>query len=144
MAATIVEFADPARRIAVELQELADGRVERLGENLRLGVLVGLRQMFERRAQREELAERIPAQIALFLELLHVLGRRAASTGLEKTAARQQRNDRQHLGRGTELHDRKQVGQIITQYVAGDGDRVLPLANAIERKLDRFDRRQNA
>ena len=100
--------------------------------------------MFERRAQREELAERIPAQIALFLELLHVLGRRAAGAGLEQTAARQQRNDRQHLGRGAELHDRKQVGQIITQHVAGDGDRVLPLANALERKLDRFDRRQNA
>ena len=78
MAAAIVDFADLARRIAVELKELADGRVERLGENLRLGVLVGLRQMFERGAQREELAERIPAQIALLLELLDMLWRRAA------------------------------------------------------------------
>ena len=144
MAAAIVEFADLARRGSVELEDLADGRVERLGENLRLGVLVGLRQMFERRAEREELAERIPAEIVFLLELLHVLGRRAAGTGLEKTAARQQRNNRQHLGRGAELHDRKQVGQVITQHVAGDGDRVLPLANALERKLDRFDRRQNA
>src|SRR5271169_7134119 len=107
MAATIVDFADFARRIAVKLEELSDGRVERLGENLRLCVLVDLRQMFERRAEGEELAERIPAQIALFLELLHVLGRRAAGTGLEKTAARHQRNDRQHFGRGAELHDRK-------------------------------------
>src|SRR5665213_2472567 len=113
MAAAVIDFADLARRVAVELEELADGGVERLGENLRLGVLVGLRQMFERRAEGEELAERIPAQIALLLELLHVLGRRAAGTGLEKTAARQQRNDRQHLGRGAQLHDREQVGQIV-------------------------------
>src|SRR5215510_9498001 len=58
MAAAIVELADLARRRAVELEDLADGRVEGVGENLRLGVLVGLRQMFDRRAQREELSER--------------------------------------------------------------------------------------
>src|SRR5580692_7826058 len=68
LAAAIVDFADLARRIAIELEELADGGVERLGENLRLGVLVGMPQMLKRRAQREELAERIPAQIALLLE----------------------------------------------------------------------------
>ena len=74
VAATIVDFTDLARRIAVELEELADGRVERLGKNLRLGVLVGLRQMFERRTESEILAERIPAEVVLFLELLYVLG----------------------------------------------------------------------
>src|SRR5580704_18586761 len=108
MGAAIIEFADLARGRAVEFEDLADGGVERLGQNLRLGVLESLRQMLERRAQREKLAERIPAQIVLLLELLHMLGRRAAGTGLEQTAARQQRNDRQHLGRGAELHDRKQ------------------------------------
>ena len=100
--------------------------------------------MFERGAQGEELAERIPAQIAFLLELLHVLGRRAAGTGLEQPAARHQRNDRQHLGRGAKLHDREQIGQIVAQHVAGDGDRVLPLADAIERELHRLDRRQDA
>src|SRR5215469_3334191 len=78
MAAAIVDLADLARGRAVELEDLADGGIERLGENLRLGVLVGLRQMLERRAEGEELAERIPAQIVFLLELLHVLGRRAA------------------------------------------------------------------
>src|SRR5262249_10524428 len=34
MAAAIVELADLARRITVELEELADGRVERVGKNL--------------------------------------------------------------------------------------------------------------
>src|SRR5215467_10989212 len=47
MAAAIVESADLARRRAVELEDFADGRVEGVSENLRLGVLVGLRQMFE-------------------------------------------------------------------------------------------------
>src|SRR5205807_1099734 len=75
MAAAIVDLADLARRIAVVLEELADGSIERLGENLRLGVLVGLRQMFERCAKGKEFAQRIPAQITLLLELLHVLGR---------------------------------------------------------------------
>src|SRR5690242_9828733 len=102
MAAAVVDFADLARRRAVELADLADGRVERLGEDLSLGILGCLRQMLERGAQCEEFAERIPAEITLLLELLDVLGRRAAGAGLEQTATRQQRNDRQHLGRGAE------------------------------------------
>src|SRR6201982_3269290 len=103
MGAAIVQLADLARRRAVELEDFADGRVEGVSENLRLGVLVGLRQMFDRRAQRAVLAERIPAQIALWRELLRVLGRRAAGAGLEKSATLQQGNDRQHLGRRAEL-----------------------------------------
>jgi len=47
MAAAIVDSADLARRRAVELEDFADGRVEGVSENLRLGVLVGLRQMFD-------------------------------------------------------------------------------------------------
>src|SRR5580704_3555767 len=35
MGTAIVELADLARRRAVELEDLADGRIERLGENLR-------------------------------------------------------------------------------------------------------------
>jgi len=33
---------------------------------------------------------------------------------------------------------------VIAKHVAGDGDCVLTLSDALERKLDRFDRRQNA
>jgi hypothetical protein len=57
VATAIVEFPNLARRRAVEFEDLADGRVERLGENLRLGVLIDLRQMFERRAEGEKLAQ---------------------------------------------------------------------------------------
>jgi hypothetical protein len=94
-----------------------------------------LGQVLERRGQREELAERIPAQVVLPAhELLHVLGRRAAGAGLEQAAARHQRHDRQHLGAGAELEDREQVGQVVAQHVAGDRDRVLALADALERE----------
>jgi hypothetical protein len=89
MAAPVVDLADLARGRAVEFEDFADRLVERFGENLRLGVLLGLRQVFERGAEREELAERVPAQIILVLELLDMLGRRAAGAGLEQTAARQ-------------------------------------------------------
>src|SRR4051812_3079866 len=109
MAAAIVDLADLTCRVSVVLEELADGRVERLGENQGLGVLVGVAQMLKGRAEGEELTERIPAQIPLLLELLDVLGRRAAGTRLEHTAAREQRDDRQHLGRGAELHDREKI-----------------------------------
>ena len=40
-----------------------------------------------RHREREELAERIPAQIVLLQELLHVLRRRAAGAGLVQSAA---------------------------------------------------------
>ena len=75
--------------------------------------------------QREELAERIPAQVVLLDELLHVLGRRTAGAGLEQAAAVHQRHDREHLGAGAQLEDREQVGQVVAQHVAGDRDRVL-------------------
>src|SRR3546814_7334289 len=44
-------------------------------------------KVFERGGQRQELAQRIPAQIVFGRELLHVLGRRAAGAGLEQAAA---------------------------------------------------------
>ena len=73
-----------------------------------------------------------------------MLGRRAAGPGLEHAAARQQRNDRQHLGGRAEFHDREQVGQIVAQHVAGDGDGVQAFADAIERDLNRLDGRHDA
>jgi hypothetical protein len=75
-----------------------------------------------------------------FDELLHVLGRRAAGAGLEQAAAVHQRHDRQHLGAGAELEDREQVGQVVAQHVAGDRDRVLAAADALERELRRLGR----
>ncbi len=52
------------------------------------GVVRLVGQELERRGQRQELAERVPAQVVLLDELLHVLGRRAAGAGLEQAARR--------------------------------------------------------
>ena len=95
---------------------------------------VRLGQVLEAHGQGEELAEAVPAQVVLLQQLLDVLGGRAAGTGLEQAAAVDQRDDRQHLGAGAELHDREQVGQVVAQHVAGDRDGVLAPADALERE----------
>jgi hypothetical protein len=91
-------------------------------------------EVLQRRSQREEFAERIPAQEAFFDELLHVLRRRTARAGFEHAATGHQRHDRQHLRAGAQFHDREQVGQVVAQHVAGHRDRVLALADALERE----------
>ena len=93
--------------------------------------------------QREELAERVPAQVVLLHELLHVLGRRAAGAGLEQPAAVHQRHDREHLRARAELEDREQVGEVVAQHVAGDRDRVLAALGALEREAGRLGDRQD-
>ena len=133
VAAAVVELVHLARRRAVLVEHRAGGAVERVGEQLRGRVVGLLREELERRRQREELAERVPAEVVLLHELLHVLGRRTAGTGLEQATAVHERHDREHLGAGAELHDREQVGEVVAQHVAGDRDGVLAPADALER-----------
>ena len=84
----------------------------------------------------QELAQGVPPQVVLLHELLHVLGGRAAGTGLEQATAVDQRDDREHLGRGAQLQDGEQVGQVVAQHVAGDGDGVLAAADALQGEGD--------
>src|SRR3546814_67926 len=100
VAAAVVDPAELARGRLVVVEELRVGRVERVGQHLRALVAGGFGQVFERGGQRQEFAQRIPAQVVFGRELLHVLGRRAAGAGLEQAAAGHQRHDRQHLGAG--------------------------------------------
>src|SRR5690606_37121682 len=86
----------------------------------------------------KELAHGIPAQVVLFDQLLHMLGRRTASAGFVHAAASHQRNDGQHLGRGAQFHDREQIGQVVTQYVAGHRDGVLAADHALHGYADGF------
>ena len=60
--------------------------------------------------EREELAERIPAQVVFLDELLDVFRRGAAGTGFEESAAVHERDDREHLGAGADFEDREEVG----------------------------------
>ncbi len=81
--------------------------------------------------------------MSFLVELLHVLRRRTARTGLEEAAAGEQRHDREHLRARAELEDREEIGQIVTQHVARDRDRVLTGAHALECRAHRLDRREN-
>ena len=103
---------------------------------LACGLFPAFAEVLQRRGQREEFAERVPAQIVLLQELLHVLRRRAAGTGFEQPAAAQQRDDREHLRAGAELEDREEVGEVVAQHVAGDGDRVLAFAYPLQRERE--------
>src|SRR5688500_11123199 len=97
MAAAIVDTADLARGTLVVLEKLAGGNVERVGEHLGLLVLEQDADVVQRCRQREELAQRVPAQITFLDELLDMLGGGTASAGFEQTPAVHQWHDRKHL-----------------------------------------------
>ncbi|CKN70462.1 Uncharacterised protein [Mycobacterium tuberculosis] len=100
LAAPVVEFTGFARRTLVVVQQLADGGIQGLTQEF--GPLVtGLdADILETGAQREELTQRIPAQVILLHQLFDVLGCRTARPRLVHSAAGHQRNDGQHLGAG--------------------------------------------
>ena len=138
VAAAVVELADSDATASGRARARcrSRGRAPRRADP---GALVAglLREHLERGGERQELAERVPAQVVLVQELLDVLGRGAAGARLEQAAAVHQRDDREHLGARPELEDREQVGQIVAQDVAGDRDRVLAAAGAVEREAGR-------
>ena len=100
--------------------------------------------MLKRRRQSQELAQRIPAQVVLFQELLNVLRCRATGTRFKQATTVHQRYDREHLGAGAQFHDREQVGEVIAQHVTSDGDGVFAFTDTLQRNLHRIDRRENS
>ena len=72
-----------------------------------------------------------------------MLGRRAAGAGLEQATAAQQGHDGEHLGAGAQFDDGEQVGQVVAQHVAGDGDGVLARADALAGDLHGLHRRED-
>ena len=85
--------------------------------------------MFERHGQGEELAEGIPTQVVFGFELLNVLRCGTAGAGFEQAATLHQGHDGKHLGRGAELEDGEEVGEVVTQDVAGHRDCVESAAD---------------
>ena len=57
----------------------------------------------------------------LGVKLLYVLGCGATGARLEQATPGEQGHDGKHLGAGAEFQNRKEIGEVITQYVAGDG-----------------------
>src|SRR6266545_426721 len=100
MAPSVVDLTDLTSRVLVVLQELAVCLVEGLSQELGFLILEGSCQVLQGDRQRQELTERIPSQVPFLLELLDMLGSRAAGTRLEKPAASQKRHDRQHFRTG--------------------------------------------
>ena len=70
--------------------------------------------------------------MVLFFELLDVFRCRSAGAGLKESAAVHQWHDREHLGTGTDFENREEVGEVITQDVAGDGDGVVAATDSLE------------
>jgi len=75
VAAAIVELTHFAARRFVVVEEQTVSLIERLGKNLGAGIAGDIAVLLERFGQRQKFAERIPAQVAFFDELLHMLGR---------------------------------------------------------------------
>src|SRR5215470_18152006 len=113
MAAAIVDLTNLTGWGLVALQELRIGLIERVRQNLCDLIVRRLRQVFQRRGQREEFAQRIPAEVALLLELLHMFRRGPSRTGLEQAAAVQKRHNREHLGAGSYFENREQIREVV-------------------------------
>src|SRR5690554_1440580 len=60
-----------------------------------------------------------------------MLGCRTASAGFVEATTIQQRHNRQHLGAGAQLQNREEVGEIVTQYVAGYRNRIQTANQAL-------------
>src|SRR6056300_166276 len=72
--------------------------------------------------------------MVLFLELLHMLGCRATGTGFKQTTTVHQWHNRQHLRTGAQFKNWKQVGQVVTQHVAGGRNSIFALLDSIQRE----------
>ncbi len=114
----------------VVVQQLAGRFVQGFRQYLGLIIADFDADVLQRYAEGEEFSHRIPAQVVFLHELVDVLGRGAAGAGFEQAAARHQRYDGKHFRARAELHDREQVGQIITQDIAGHRNRVFAADNA--------------
>ena len=143
MAATVIDFTDLAAGRFIGIQQFLCRQIQRLTQNRRFFVVRDVAQMLERGRQSGEFTQRVPAQVPFFQHLLHMLRRRAAGTRFKQSATVHQRYDGQHLGAGTQFQDREQVGQVITQHIAGNRDGVFTLSDPVQRKTCRVHRRHD-
>ena len=127
MAAAVVGGAEFAAGGAVVFEEFAGGGVEGVGQYLGLGKAEGLGDVFEAGGEGEEFAKGVPAEVVFLGELLDVFRGGAAGAGFEESAAVHERDDGEHLRGGADFKNGKEVGKVIAQDVAGNGDRVQPL-----------------
>ena len=133
-AAAVIDLMHLARGGFGVFKIFADCLIQGFRENLGLVVPGVGGDQLKRGDEGAVFAQGVPAEVAFFEELLHVLGGRAAGTGLEEAAAFHQRDDREHPGAGPEFENREQVGQIVSQHIAGHGNRIFASANPFQGK----------
>jgi hypothetical protein len=132
----------PCARAAAVLEVPAHRLVEGVGQQrvaLALPVLSAISS--SEGDQRAVLAERVPAQVALFRNCCTCLGAEPPAPVSKSPPPVHQRHDREHAGAGAQLEDREEVGQVVAQDVAGDRDRVLAAADPFEGEAHGLHRR---
>ncbi|CWN16983.1 Uncharacterised protein [Neisseria meningitidis] len=144
MAAAVVEFAGFTFRRFVVQQQFFGGCIQSVGEDLGFGIAGFLRQMFKRYGECEEFAQRVPAQMVFFEELLNMFRCRTARAGFKHTAAVHQWNDRQHFRACAEFQNWEQVGQVVAQDITGYGDGVFAVFQTTQAELGGFFRSEDA
>ena len=83
------------------------------------------------------------SQMSLLEELLDVFGGRPSCARLEESSTREEGDDGEHLGRGAQLEDREEVGEVVPEDVARDANGVLSIRDALAREAHGVDGAQN-
>ena len=129
MAVAVVRLAHLAARAAVIVQHALGRGLDRFAQDTGCGIVLCLRQELKAFTKGAELAQTVPTQVVFTLQLLHMFRGRAACTRLKQTTALHQLYNRQHLGRCRQFKDGEEIGQVIAQHIACDGDMVLTCAD---------------
>ena len=129
----VVRLADFTARTTVIVQNALGGCINRIAQDTRFGIALGIGQELEAFAKRAELAQAVPTQVVGFHQLLNMLGGRTTRACLKQAAALHQFHDRQHLGRGRQFEDREEVGQVIAQHIARHRDRGFARTDRFKR-----------
>ena len=82
--------------------------------------------------------------MSFLYKLLDMLRGGSTSTSLKETSSLQQRNNGKHLSRSTQLNNREEIREVVTQHIARHRDGVLStlgtltsMTHGIGRSLDR-------
>merc|ERR1712088_976289 len=111
----------------VVVQPLTNGVHHGLAQQLGLGVVGPVAKLLEANGGGEVFTKGVPSEMTFLQELLDMLGSRATSSGLQEDSTSQERDDGQHLGRGSQLEDGEEVSEVISEDIASAGDRVQSL-----------------
>lgn len=144
VAAAVVDGAEFAAGAAVEFEEFAGGGVEGVGEDFGPWEVEGFGDVFEAGGEGEEFTETVPTKIVFFEELLDVFGGGAAGAGFEEAATVHEGDDAEHFGAGADFENWEEVGVVVAQDVAGDGDGVFAFDDAFEAGGAGFGRGEDA